>query len=68
MAKWASFAELVAAKQQIDRDAVVKDLITALRFYADNMNYAEWGEGEGTAIQHDEGDRARAILRKLGAM
>lgn len=68
MAKWGSFADLVSAKQKIDRDAAVNDLITTLRWYADNTNYAEWGEGEGTAIQHDEGDRARAILRKLGAM
>lgn len=56
-----TLAEMLVLKQTI------KEMGQALRFYADAKNYIrpdhEW---ETNPIEKDEGDRARAVLRKVG--
>lgn len=63
MAKWN--AQVVVVPPEL----AYPELVSALRFYADAKNYIspdhEW---ETNPIEKDEGDKARAALRKVGAM
>ena len=67
MAKWADVADL---KVELDLRLVQQELVAALKFYANAENYIrpshEWEDAN--PIEKDEGDIARAALRKLGVM
>lgn len=67
MARWGELAMLVDAKRIIDLESTVKELAKALAFYAEGEHYARPDAGP-SEIERDEGDKARATLRKLGEM
>lgn len=64
VAKWTNIGNLA---EMLQMDEQIKTLKEALRFYADAGNYAQI-EDEGyvhySPVQQDEGDVARAALRK----
>ena len=63
MAKWGEVRHLVPP------ELAYPELVAALRFYADAARYTKGdGEYDLTEIERDEGDKARAALRKVGAM
>lgn len=63
MAKWADVQNLVPPQ------LAYRELVEALRFYAKAENYTKGdGEYDLTETERDEGDRARAALRKVGAL
>ena len=66
MAKWVDVSEALSTVQL---QVQLAELKVALRYYADAERYTRDANGYDLSdIERDEGDTARAALRKIGAM
>lgn len=62
---WTPIGELT---QEFVLRQQIAEMKKALRFYAAGINYATTDGEVTSAIERDEGDLARQVLRKLGAL